>query len=250
MRQLIVILLFSLVLVACGTPASGAATVNPTAAPPQAAGPATNDPCGPTDLQAYRAAYSDIYNRWGVALVAAGKARPEDLKTPIQQLQTISGEFAALKPPACAQQANSETAQAMNQIIEGYQSLMAGKQVGQMLTHGIDMLSVARARINALPETLPPTATLAPTNTPAPTVTATATATPTSTPTATPTPQPRNGVIDSKIAQVYDSPSSNAPIKSLPRGTRVLVFELQKGRLHIRAGNIDGWVSQGTVVIR
>jgi hypothetical protein len=57
-------------------------------------------------------------------------------------------------------------------------------------------------------------------------------------------------VIDSKLAQVYDSPSSTTPIKTLVRGTKVLVFELQKGRLHIKTNNVDGWVSQGTVVIQ
>jgi hypothetical protein len=57
-------------------------------------------------------------------------------------------------------------------------------------------------------------------------------------------------VIDSKLAQVYDSPSSTTPIKTLVRGTKVLVFELQKGRLHIKTGDVDGWVSQGTVLIQ
>ena len=250
MRRFIFFLLCSLILVACGTPASGAATANPTTVPAPATDIVSADPCGPTELQAYRASYSDIYNRWSVALIAAGRARTEDLKTPIEQLQGIADEFAALSSPECAQQANAETSQAMNQIIEGYQSLMTGKEVGQMVAHGIDMLSLARARVSALPDQLAPTATPAPTDRPAPTVTPTATATPTSTPTATPTPEPRNGVIGSKIAQVFDSPSSNTPIKTLVRGTRVLVFEVQKGRLHIKAGAIEGWVSQGTVVIR
>src|SRR5690349_13791067 len=137
MWRFIVILLFTLPLVACGTPASGAATATITAAPaPAATSAASAGPCSPSELQAYRAAYSDVYNRWGVALIAAGKARPEDLKTPIEQLQGISSELSTLRPPACAQQANAETTQAMKQIIEGYQSLMAGKEVGQMLSHG------------------------------------------------------------------------------------------------------------------
>jgi hypothetical protein len=249
MRRFIFVLVSGLLLVACGTPASGAATVNPTPPPaPAAAAPA--GPCADTDLQTYRAAYSDIYNRWSVVLIAAGRARAEDLKAPVEQLQAISGELEKLSPPACAQQANAETGQAMKQIIEGYQSLMAGKDVGQMVSHGIDMLALSRARVNALPEKLAPTATSMPSETPAPTQTPTATPVPTSTPTFTPTPEPRNGVIDSKLAQVFDSPSANAPIKSLARGTLVKVFELQKGRLHIKVGNIDGWVSQGTVVIR
>jgi hypothetical protein len=248
MRRCIMILFFALLLVACGTPTGGPPAVVPTAAPAPVA--ASADPCAQTDLQAYRAAYSQLYNRWGVALIAAGKARPEDLQTPIGQLQSISSELTALKPPTCALRANDETAQAMRQIIEGYENLMAGKEVGQMLSHGIDMLSVARQRVNALPADLAPTATQVPSATPVATNTPTSTPEPTSTPTATPTPEPRNGVIDSRIVQVYDSPSSTTPIKTLVRGTKVLVFELQKGRLHVKAGDIEGWVSQGTVVIQ
>jgi hypothetical protein len=200
-------------------------------------------------LQQYQKTYSDVYNRWSVALISAGSASPSDLKSPIEHLQSLSDEFAKLETPTCAQQASAETTQATKQIIEGYQSLMAGKEVGQMVSHGIDMLALARARVNALPEQLAPTPTAVPTDTPVPTSTPTATPIPTSTPTATPTPEPRTGVIDSKIAQVFDSPDGTAPVKSLARGTRVLVFELQKGRLHIKVGDVDGWVSQGTVVI-
>jgi hypothetical protein len=57
-------------------------------------------------------------------------------------------------------------------------------------------------------------------------------------------------VIDTKNAQVFESPTSTTPIKSLPRGTRVLVFELLKSRLHIKAGDVEGWVSQGAVAIQ
>src|SRR5262245_14570042 len=248
MRRLILILFFALLLVACGTPTGGPPADNPTAAPAPVA--ASADPCASTELQAYRAAYSQLYNRWGTALIAAGKARPADLRAPIGQLQSISSELTALKPPACAQRANDETAQAMKQIIQGYENLLAGKEVGQMLAHGIDMLAVARQRVNALPDELAPTATQAPTNTPAPTSTPTNTPAPTSTPTNTPTPEPRHGLIDSRVVQVYDSPSSTTPIKTLVRGTKVLVFELQKGRLHVKAGDIEGWVSQGAVVIQ
>ncbi|HET9222728.1 MAG TPA: hypothetical protein VFO07_09500 [Roseiflexaceae bacterium] len=246
MRRFILIPFFALLLVACGTPTGGPPAVVPTAAPVAASA----DPCSPTDLQSYRAAYSELYNRWGVALIAAGKARPEELRTPIGQLQSISSELTTLKPPQCAKRANDETAQAMKQIIEGYESLLAGKDVGQMLAHGIDMLSVARSRVNALPEELAPTATQPPTNTPVATNTPTNTPEPTSTPTATPTPEPRSGVIDSRVVQVYDSPSSTTPIKTLVRGTKVLVFELAKGRLHVKADDIEGWVSQGAVIIQ
>src|SRR5262245_42297914 len=203
MRRLILSISFILMLAACGTSTGNAPPATPTAASAPATVALATSSCAPTDLQAYRAAYSDIYNRWSVALVTAGKACPEELKTPIDQLQSISGELASLKSPVCAQRATDETAQAMKQIIEGYQSLMTGKEVGQMLTHGIDMLSVARARVNALPDELAPTATRAPTNTPEPTKTPTSTPEPTSTPTTTPTPEPRNGVIDSKLVQVY-----------------------------------------------
>jgi hypothetical protein len=247
MRRLFIVLFFALLLVACGVPTGGPAA-NPTAAPAPVV--ASADPCSPTELRTYRAAYSQLYNRWGTALLAAGKARPADLRTPIVQLQTISTELNTLKPPICAQRANDETAQAMKQIIEGYENLLAGKEVGQMLAHGIDMLSVARDRVNALPAELAPTATSAPTNTPEPTSTPTNTPEPTSTPTNTPTPEPRNGVIDSRVVQVYDSPSSTTPVKTLVRGTKVQVFELQKGRLHVKAGDIEGWVSQGTVIIQ
>jgi len=248
MRRFSILLLFSLLLVACGTPATGAATVN--TAPAPVATVDSNDPCAPAALQKYQKTYSDVYNRWSVALISAGSASPADLKSPIEDLQSLSDEFAKIETPTCAQQASAETTQATKQIIEGYQSLMAGKDVGQMVSHGIDMLAVAHARVNALPDQLAPTATPVPTNTALPTLTPTATALPTSTPTFTPTPEPRSGVIDSKLAQVFDSPTANAPIKSLGRGTRVLVFELQKGRLHVKAGNIEGWVSQGTVVIQ
>src|SRR6185295_12399933 len=112
------------------------------------------------------------------------------------------------------------------------------------------MLALSRDKVNALPGTLAPTPTFAPTITSLPTVTPSPTVTPTSTATATPTPAPRSGVIVSKIVQVYESPTSTAPIKSLVRGTRVMVFELQRGRLHIIAGKTEGWVSQGAVVIQ
>jgi hypothetical protein len=249
MRRFSILVFLSLLLAACGTPATGAATVNTAPAPTLAATVDSTDPCAPAALQSYQQSYADVYNRWSVALIAAGRANSADLKGPIEQLELLADEFAKIDSPACAQQANTETTQAMKQIIEGYQGLMAGRDIGQMVSHGIDMLSLARARVNALPEQLAPTTTPPPTDTPVPTKTPTATPIPTSTPTATATPEPRGGVIDSKIVQVYDSPTSTTPIKSLARGTRVLVFELQKGRLHIKVGNIDGWVSQGSVVI-
>ena len=129
MPRFIIVLVFVLLLAGCGVPTGAAPTALPTVAPAPAATAASvaADPCAPTDLQSYRAAYGDIFNRWSVALVAAGKAQPESLKTPIEQLQSISGEIATLKPPLCAQQANAETAQAMKQIVEGYQNRMAAR---------------------------------------------------------------------------------------------------------------------------
>jgi hypothetical protein len=247
MRRFFVFVVFAILLVACGAPES--AGVPATAVPPAA--PTTEaDPCGPAALQAYRSSYSDIYSRWSMAMITAGKAEPTDLKTPIEELRTISAELTALKPPQCAQQLNTETIQAMQEIIASYQSLLDGKSVGRTLTAGIDTLALARDRVNALPGTLEPTRTPAPTVTPLPTSTPIPTNTPTSTVTPSPTPEPRNGIIDTKNAQVFETPSSTTPIKTLVRGTAVLVFELQKGRLHIKAGEIEGWVSQSQVVIQ
>ncbi len=76
------------------------------------------------------------------------------------------------------------------------------------------------------------------------------TSTPTNTPIPSATPEPRNGILDSKNVPIFDSPSGTTPIKTLPRGTAVLVFELQKGRLHIKSGDVDGWVSQSAVIIQ
>jgi len=250
MRRFFILVVFIMFLAACGAPESSASQA--TAAPPPAPAPtaAAAGPCDLATLQSYRASYSDIYGRWSIAMITAGKARSADLKTPIEQLQNISAELTALSPPQCAQQANVETAKAMQQIIAGYQTLMEGKDAGSVLTSGIDALALARDKVNALPEALAPTHTPAPTVTPLPTSTPIPTKTPTSTPTPSPTPEPRNGIIDTSKAQVFESPTSTTPIKTLVRGTRVLVFDLQKGRLHIKAGELDGWVSQGAVLIQ
>jgi hypothetical protein len=250
MRRFFFLVVFVLFLAACGAPESS--TQRATAAPPLAPAPSTaaTSACELATLQSYRASYSDIYGRWGLAMITAGKAQPTDLKTPIEQLQNISAELTALSPPQCAQQANAETVQAMQQIIAGYQTLMEGKNAGSVLTSGIDSLALAHDKVDALPDALAPTRTPAPTVTRLPTSTPVPTKTPTSTPTPSATPEPRNGIIDTRNAQVFDSPSGTTPIKTLVRGTRVLVFDLQKGRLHIKAGEIDGWVSQGSVLIQ
>jgi hypothetical protein len=139
--------------------------------------------------------------------------------------------------------------------LRGYQDLSAQKNVGATIRNGIDLLADAQLRINALPGQPAPTPTDLPTNTPAPTVTPAPTSTPrpTNTPTATPLPtataEPRKGVLSSK-AQVYETATSDNPVKTLLKGTPVLVFEAQKGRIHIRAGDVEGWVSQGAVLIK
>jgi hypothetical protein len=245
------IILFVLLLTACGTPATD---ISPTAAP-TAAPVAAADSCGDAALQAYRRSYNDIIGRWGAATVLAGKVPPADLKQPIEELQKLVDDLAAVTPPACAQPAHSASVEAMRTTLRGYQDLSAQKNVGATIRNGIDLLADAQLRINALPGQPAPTPTDLPTNTPAPTVTPAPTSTPrpTNTPTATPLPtataEPRKGVLSSK-AQVYETATSNNPVKTLLKDTPVLVFEAQKGRIHIRAGDVEGWVSQGAVLIK
>ncbi len=244
------IILFVLLLTACGTPA----TNTPPIAAHTAAPVAATDPCGDAALQAYRRSYNDITGRWGAATVQAGKVPPADLKQPIEELQKLVDELAAVTPPACAQPAHSASVEAMRTTLRGYQDLFAQKDVGATIRNGVDLLADARLRINALPGQPAPTPTDLPTNTPEPTVTSAPTLTPrpTNTPTATPLPtataEPRMGVLSSR-AQVYETATSNNPVKTLLKDTPVLVFEAQKGRIHIRAGDVEGWVPQGAVLI-
>jgi hypothetical protein len=244
------IILFVLLLTACGTPA----TDTPPIAAPTAAPVAATDPCGDAALQAYRRSYNDIIGRWGAATVQAGKVPPADLKQPIEELQKLVDELAAVTPPACAQPAHSASVEAMRTTLRGYQDLFAQKDVGATIRNGVDLLADARLRINALPGQPAPTPTDLPTNTPEPTVTLAPTLTPrpTNTPTSTPLPtataEPRMGVLSSR-AQVYETATSNNPVKTLLKDTPVLVFEAQKGRIHIRAGDVEGWVPQGAVLI-
>ena len=239
MRRFIV--LFVLLLTACGTPGT---VQQPTAVPTAPAVPPTSaasaDPCAAEALQSYRAAYGDILGRWNNALIEAGRTRPENLKGPIEHLQGIAAELNALTPPPCARNAQAE----------GYQSLLAQKAIGDSLRNAIDLLARAQAEVAALPGTPVPTATPVPTLTPLPTFTPLPTVTPTNTPTPTATPQPRAGVISSKQTQLFASATSTTPIKTLFRGTAVQVFELAKGRLHIRVGSTEGWVSAGAVQLR
>lgn len=242
------IILFVLLLAACGTPAT---VQQPTAVPASpVVVPTVDDPCATFALQAYRAAYSDVVGRWNTALIEAGQTQPASLQGPIDRLQSIAGEFAALYPPPCAQSAHEATSQSMQQAIGGYQSLMAQKPVGDVLSNAIDQLARAQEAVSALPGTPVPTATTEPTLTPLPTFTPIPTSTPTSTPTPTATPEPRAGVISSRQTQVFETATSTTPIKTLFRGASVQVFELSKGRLHIRTATLDGWVSQGAVQLR
>ena len=253
MRRYIILLI--LLLTACGTPA----TDTPTTAAPTvaltAAPAASTDSCGDAALQTYRRSYNDIIGRWGTATVQAGKVPPADLKQPIEDLQKLVDDLAAVTPPACAQPAHSASVEAMRTTLRGYQDLFAQKNVGATIRNGIDLLADAQLRINALPGQPAPTPTDLPTNTPAPTVTSAPTFTPrpTNTPTATPLPtataEPRNGVLSGK-AQVYETATSNNPVKTLLKDTPVRVFEAMKGRIHIRAGDVEGWVPQGAVLIK
>jgi len=254
MRRYMILLI--LLLAACGTPATDTPAASaPTASAPTAAPAAAADPCGEAALLTYRQAYNDIVGRWGTATVQAGKLPPADLKQPIEELQKLVDALAAVTPPACAQPAHSASVEAMRTTLRGYQDLFAQKNVGATIRNGVDLLADARLRINALPGQPAPTPTDLPTNTPAPTVTLAPTFTPrpTNTPTATPLPtataEPRNGVLSGK-AQVYETATSNNPVKTLLKDTPVLVFEAMKGRIHIRAGDVEGWVPQGAVLIK
>jgi hypothetical protein len=244
------ILLLVLLLTACGAPD----TVAPPTPAPTTAPAAAADPCGDAALQTYRRSYSDIINRWGQATIQAGSVSPADLKQPIEQMQEIVDDLAAMAPPECAQPAHSASVEAMRTTLRGYQELAAQKDVGATIRNGIDLLADARLRINALPGQPAPTPTALPTNTPeptftpAPTFTPLPTSTPTSTPLPTATPLPRQGVL-SKQTQLFETSTSTNPVKTLAKGTPVLVFELLKGRIHIRAGEIEGWVTQSAVLI-
>jgi predicted outer membrane protein len=244
------IILFMLLLTACGTTATEA----PPAAAPTAAPVAAADLCGGAALQAYRRSYNEIVGRWGTAVVQAGAVSSADLQQPIGELQKLIGELAAVTPPTCAQPAHIASVEAMRTTLRGYQDLFAQKNVGATILNGVDLLADAQLRINALPGLPAPTPTDLPTNTPVPTVTPAPTFTPrpTNTPTATPLPtataEPRKGVLSSK-AQVYETAISLNPVKTLLKGTPVLVFEAMKGRIHIRAGDVEGWVPQGAVLI-
>jgi|GEM_PF-1870760 hypothetical protein len=249
MRVFILLMLTCLYLTACGVSDNTTVLVN--AQPTTASEPrAAQDPCQASALSSYRNRYSALYNRWTLTMIEAGNTKPADLQIPIAHLEGLLTDLRALKPPPCAEVANQETLQAMQSIIASYQNLYNGNQIGSSLTSAIDQLVVAHDHIIALPGTPRPTATPLPSPTIIPTVTPIPTNTPTATPTPSPTPKPRKGVIDNRNTQMFDSPTGITPIRTLAQGTIVDVFELQRGRLHIRIDDTDGWVAQNAVIIQ
>lgn len=242
------LLVFVLLLAACGAPNLTGA---PTAAVPAATSASTqNDPCSLTDVRAYQIRYNDVIDEWGQAVILAGQSKPADLQGPIGTLQKISDQLAAVQPPLCAKQAHDDSLAAMTMSIGGYKKLLDKQDVGTTLREAIDKLAAARTLITALPGQPDPTATPLPTFTPAATFTPIPTPEPTATAVPTATPLPRKGIIGSSRAQVYETATSDTPIKTLLKNTEVQVFEAQKGRIHIRAGAVDGWVPQSSVVIK
>jgi hypothetical protein len=190
-----------------------------------------------------------VIDRWGSAVLVAGGTKAADLQGPINTLKQIADELNSMQPPPCAEQAHAESIAAMQMSIGGYQDLLAKKEVGTTIRTAIDKLAVATSKIAALPGTPVPVPTLLPSNTPVPTWTPSPTVPPTATPVPTATPEPRQAVIAGRT-QMYETSTSTAPIKTLEKDTAVLVFETQKGRIHIRVDGVDGWVSPGSIIIK
>lgn len=244
MRRFVFVLLI-LLLAACGAPDTQSI---PTITP---AGEAlTDDGCATTALLDYRRKYNGLMTRWIDAIVLAGQSKATDLEASIGSLEQLSGELSKLTPPECAKQAHGESLEAMQMSIGGYRDLMAKQAVGSTLRDAIDKLAAARGKVAALPGTPVPSPTVLATSTPLATWTPLPTAQPTATPAPTATPLPRNGTIASSRVQVYETPTSDTPIKTLLKGTVVQVFEVQKGRAHIRVGDLEGWVPQSSVVVQ
>jgi hypothetical protein len=241
------VVLFILLLAACGTPETAAPPASAPTAQPAAA---DTGACGEEPLRAYRTGYNSIIDRWGDAAIKAGQTPAADLKPVIDSMQQIVGELQGLQPPACAQPAHAESVEAMKLSINGYETLLAQKDAGSKIRDSIDLLADARDRVASLPEAPVPTPTALPSPTPLPTLTPVPTSTPTATPLPTATPQPKQGIVTSKTAQVFETSTSTQPIKTLMRDTPVLVFEAAKGRIHVRAGDVEGWISQSSLIIQ
>jgi len=246
MHRFMFIILCVVLLVACGAPET---SVAPTSVATSAAISNIDDPCAPQALKEYRVQYNRLIDRWGDAILVAGQSKATDLQEPIKSLQQIADELNSITPPPCAEQAHADSIAAMQMSIGGYQDLLAKKDVGSTLRIAIDKLAVARTKIAALPGTPVPAPTLLPSSTPLPTWTPKPTTAPTDTPLPTATPEPRQAVIAGRT-QMYETSTSTAPIKTLEKNTAVLVFETQKGRIHIRVDDVDGWVSPGSVIIK
>src|SRR5207237_4978405 len=114
-----------------------------------AAPAASADPCGDAALLAYRSSYNNIVGRWGAATVQAGKVPPADLKQPLEELQKLVDELAAITPPACAQPAHNASVEAMRTTLRGYQDLFAQKNVGATIRTGGDLRADAQLRLRA-----------------------------------------------------------------------------------------------------
>ena len=245
-RYMIFILPLVLLLAACGAPE---ATVAPRKAPTAALVSKTDDPCAAEALQGYRNKYTSVIDRWGSALLVAGQSKADELQAPITSLQKIVDELGTIQPPPCAADAHAESIAAMKMSIGGYEDLQAKKDVGSTLQSAIDKLALARAKVAALPGTPIPLPTPLPTLTPMPTLTPIPTAAPTATPVPTATPEPRQAVMASRT-QMYETSTSTAAVKTLAKETPVLIFETQKGRIHIRVDGMDGWVSSSSIIIK
>jgi len=249
MRRFMFLIVCIVLLAACGSPETSASPTSAASIPTGAATSNTDDPCGPDALKAYRLKYNSVLERWGSAVLVAGQVKADDLQKPIDSLKEIAGELDNIQPPPCAQEAHKETIAAMQMSIGGYEDLLAKKEVGTTIRTSIDKLALATAKVAALPGTPVPAPTLLPSSTPIPTWTPEPTPEPTATPLPTATPEPRQAVMAGRT-QMYETSTSTAPIKTLEKNTAVLVFETQKGRIHIRVDDVDGWVSPGSVIIK
>jgi hypothetical protein len=246
MHRFMFLILCIVLLAACGSPETSVTPTNVTTKPTASQ---TNDPCAPEALKAYRLKYNRVIERWGSAVLVAGQAKAAELQEPINSLKQIADELNSIQPPPCAEQAHAESIAAMQMSIGGYQDLLAKKEVGTTIRTAIDKLALATSKVAALPGTPVPAPTLLPSNTPVPTWTPEPTAPPTATPLPTATPEPRQAVTANRT-QMYETSTSTAPIRTLEKNTAVLVFEIQKGRIHVRVDGVDGWVSSSSVIIK
>src|SRR5262245_5037591 len=93
MRRFMFFMLCVALLAACGSPETNVAPTSAASVATQAAPSNTNDPCAPEALKEYRVKYNDVIDRWGSAVLVAGRARAADLQKPIDSLKQIAGEL-------------------------------------------------------------------------------------------------------------------------------------------------------------